>query len=262
MGGRKMLELRLAASATPETVARAVSALAEVINLSFPERAEQMTTVVENRAARVILKSWGPRATEGLEAIAAFIENPSAEGFDFDVRAVASTLVEYCRREMPNEPSFWRPHGRKPMRLVTHDFVTHLVAAAKSHRALAASPSVVRGSTSLVARVLRVGSARDGGSLTAKLAVTGRGTVDFDVDERALGALCAAMVSKSPVKVKLNASWCRDSEGDLRMIDRGTSVVGVQDAVATTGPMLVKMLGGDPLIAIDDYRAAFPDEER
>lgn len=247
MGGRKLLALRLAASATPARVARAAVMLAEIVETAFPRHAEGMTVIVENLTTTVWMKGWEPGATTAIQSLDRFIDNPTDRHLPFDGSAIAEVLAEYCREVLADEPTFWRGGARKPFRVVDREFIKHL-SVVVDERPSDNRPRL-RGTTVIASPVLRCGRTKEGSPARARIVLPGIGEREVKIGEGAYGSLCDAVKSRAVGRIRLKVQWRRGVDGDLEICADEVVALGFEPRVApVSGARMVQLLAENPPI--------------
>lgn len=244
-----MLELHLAALATPARVAEAAQMLADAIGQGFPSEEDEISLVVENRDMRVRIGAWTAAAVTAMENFREFIENPTIQVPAFDAAGMADALERYCRDALPYEPTFWKPGARKPFRKVDREFIDHLsVVSSQRLSGLEAETSkTVRGTTTIISPVLRLGRLREQAERKARIRAPLGNEIDVPIDADVYPRFCDALKHGRPMRITLLATWISTDSG-LMLTRHGTKAVDIDEyettpdhinaALASIGPLM------------------------
>lgn len=244
-----MLELRLAALATPVRVAEAALMLADAIGLGFPREEDEISLVVENRDMRVRVGAWSSAAVTAMENFREFIKNPTIQVPAFDAAGMADALERYCRDALPYEPTFWKPGTNKPLRKVDLEFIDHLtvVSSQRLYALEAETAKTVRGTTTIISPVLRLGRLRERAERKARIRAPLGNEFDVPIEADVYPRFCDALKHGRPMRITLLATWILTDSG-LMLTKRGTKAIDIDDynttpdhinaALASIGPLM------------------------
>lgn len=221
------MELRLAAAASPRRVADAAAMMAAALEAAFPA-VEGLTLVVENFDMKVRLRAWGKESRLAADALKEFIKNPTASVPMVDVSGLADLLRSYCRDNLEDGITFWRPGARKPFRIVDREFIKILDVINEERMLLEGSTATtkLRGTTVVSTPVYRVGRSSEDADPKARIRIDGK-YVEVKIAASAFAEFCEAAKHARPVSVRLTASWVRKDEG-LVLIANGTTATAVE----------------------------------
>jgi hypothetical protein len=212
--GTPLLEMRLAHPATPRAVEEAARLIAQMFDIVAPKlSSDAVTLVVSNLDMKATVYGYSPSGTKATKRISACLSSPkrSIEKYS-EARRIAACIIEEGRALVKHHPVIKRLDTKKqePISL-SDDYVQRL----RSYVATAPKISL-RGTTTVVSQVLRVGSLGPDKQLLARIMIDGI-PKEIPADSSKRAALADEFKSGIERRIKLDVKWSQDSSGIMRI---------------------------------------------
>lgn len=211
---RKILRFQLAGPASPERVARAAQALADILRATAGELEDgAITLVIENYATRGQLRAWTPESERAAKTAIKFFENPDKAAAKMPRGVAIARSLRKPLRELAKEGAvILRPRSPKPIREVTNEFVARIANVSEPKATAPAVP--VYGEDVIVSRVLRVGR-KDASSPIQARVYAGGEHVEITVPQHLATQFYDAAKSEETRTVTVRVAWRPNEDGKM-----------------------------------------------
>lgn len=246
------LELRLDGAATPARVARAAQffdALLKAADPTMPD--EAVTMVVRNFSTKAALRPQTEVARASVRKVISFLKEPKKPTKGHPERAELARVLDDNRQLLLEEvAAFYKPSSHELIVRVDRDYLEKVSAirrATPTQRKVA-----LRGGTSVVSKVLRIGRSSPGGELTARIGLQNT-WVECRVDDAVIDCLAEAVRSGATLRLRLSVEWLLDVSGQLLIDPKTARIVGAAEfRPPISGEELTKRLASFPSGTLDD----------
>ncbi len=232
---RKVLRFQLAGPASPERVARAAQALADILKATAGDLEDgAVTLVVENYATRGKLRAWTPESERAAKTAIKFLEDPAKAAAKVPRGVAIARELRRPLRELAKERAvILRPRSPKPIREVTDEFVARVTKAGDPK---AAAPTVpVYGEDVVVSRILRVGRKDAISPIQARM-TAGGALFDIAVPSHLATKFYDAAKAEEPRTVAIRVTWKPDEDGKMLPDMSDAEALSISDEDAGRAP--------------------------
>ncbi len=221
--GTPLLELLLAAPATPRVVEDAAHLFGRMLHAASPNLSnESVTLTVSNFEAKVTLNGYSPEGKRAGKKISACLSRPKpAIEKSAESRGIAACLIEDSRSLIKHQPIFQRPGTKKEVAKITDTYVQRLQSF------VSGAPKIgLRGTTTIVSPVLRVGRTTLERQIHARILIDGF-PYEVPVEKSKVGALYDESKLGATRRIKLDVQWTPDSSGAMKIDPTSAKIVGI-----------------------------------
>lgn len=217
--GKPLLELRLSHPTSPRVVAEAAQLMASMFDAVAPRLSDDaVTLVISNLDMKARFVSYSQAGNKAVKTISLCLSKPeksiekSAEG-----REIARCVIESRKALVEYNMVVQRLDTKKKESVeITSEYVKRLETL------VASAPKIgLRGTTTVVSKILRIGFRDEGKQLQARILIDGK-PKDVPVDVSKKATLADQFKTGIQRRIKLDVRWCPNLEGAM-VIDRSTA---------------------------------------